>query len=103
MIDPQEILKLHGSELHLTVQRSEEAIERDGERGTISREAFEDMAEAMKAWLGSRLYRYWGNHDKGAHKVEIQLKVILDDESDPLTLPVKLDLTALDGSSRKRR
>jgi len=72
-----ELMKVEGPDIDLVVERSAEAIERDGPGKTFSAESLDGLRTQMHMWVGSRILR---NVNEGGmpQKVKVSLHVELE-------------------------
>lgn len=63
------------------VNRTDEAVLRDGFDTTLSADAMAEMEWAITAWIGSRLVRAMDRTGVGPVKVEVAVTVRLDGEA----------------------
>jgi hypothetical protein len=71
------MLNKGGEEMAFEIHRD---VEHEGHEMTFSPEAVDECLISMRAWLYSRLHRFYSEHDgRGAKNATIVLKVSLDE------------------------
>jgi hypothetical protein len=72
-----EFMLIDGTTANLVVERTTEALLRDGIDVTISVEAMDDLVAQMAAWVGTRMLRFHNETGLGAQHIHVVLEVAL--------------------------
>lgn len=74
----EQMMRSEGQTLVLRADREPEAVVRGGARevqATISGEAFEELVQGFRTWLGTRLLRHVERTGRGSYHVEVEVTV----------------------------
>ena len=93
------MMEIDGDTINLAFDRSEQAQARQPNL-FFSKEAMEALERQMVMWVGSRMMRKYNQTGKAPQSIEVQVRVTLDGESQPFTLPV--EFSVIDGDIRAR-
>lgn len=89
-----------GDTLALVTTRAPEAIiqQRDGDLAAISKEAFDELMENARMWVGTRMLRFYERTGRGAHNVTIEMKVSTTGPLEPGGEPARVvRMSVVDG------
>jgi len=73
----QSMLGQPGEAVRFELERTPEAIARDDPQATFSPGAVDEVLMGMRAWLFSRIHRFYAQHDAPARRGEIVIHVEL--------------------------
>jgi hypothetical protein len=100
-----EMMREEGQTIVLSARREPGAVVRGGAReaeASISEEAFEELVQSFRVWLGTRMLRHHERTGRGAHNVAVEVTVNtaagpLEPGAEP---PVRVQLQVINGRVR---
>jgi hypothetical protein len=74
----ESMMEAEGQTIVLSASRAPEAVVRGGAReaeASISADAFEELVDSFRLWLGTRMLRHHERTGRGAHNVAVEVSV----------------------------